>query len=289
MGTTTCSASSATTHPGLTEGGEDRIRGGSGRDSIHAGWDDDLANGDGGGDEVFGDDGADVLWSGRGCEGAECPGGNIAFKGADKEFVDRVFGGRGGADAQSNPVYQADLIDWNPRGSFEGVGDPDNQCTTARYPSGDPGTVVDPCEWFTMTEKVVGDAVPDQHHHGTDWIYGGWDRDVMQGNESANGPSELDDRLLDWNGAYNLYSHCNAAYGGFNDIKLPAPAMNAFLTGLAYGSGAGRDADDVTTPASLAYRELAYVYSADVRAHGSGSAYPTTPGHFDQPAACATT
>jgi Ca2+-binding RTX toxin-like protein len=275
-------------HPGLTEGGEDRIRGGTGRDSIHAGWGDDLANGDGGGDEIFGDDGADVLWGGRGCEGTECPGDDPAFKGADKEFVDHVFGGRGGADADSDPVYQADIIDWNPRGSFVAPGDAANQCTMARWPSATPGTVVDPCEWFVMTEKVVGDAVPDQHHFGTDWIYGGWDRDVMQGNETANGPSEFDDRLIDWNGAYNLYSHCNASYGGFNDIRQHSPAMNVFLTKLAYGSGAGRGTADVTTTSSSAYRELAYTYPADNRDHGSGPAYPTTPGHFDQPTACGT-
>jgi Ca2+-binding RTX toxin-like protein len=52
-------------HAGLTEGGDDRIRGGNGNDNIHAGFGDDLANGDSGGDIVFGDDGADVALSTR--------------------------------------------------------------------------------------------------------------------------------------------------------------------------------------------------------------------------------
>ena len=41
---------------------------------------------------------------------------------------------------------------------------------------------VDPCLWFEMTEKTNDNAVPvaDNQHQGTDWIYGGWDRDVLQ-------------------------------------------------------------------------------------------------------------
>ena len=31
---------------------------------------------------------------------------------------------------------------------------------------------------------------------------------------------------------------------------------------------------------------LALVYNKDNKAHGSGSAYPSTPGHFDEPGAC---
>jgi len=84
------------------------------------------------------------------------------------------------------------------------------------------GVTVDPCLWFLLTEKQ-DDAEPgglanNQHHQGTDWIYGGWDRDVMQADVAQNGPNP-GDRLIDWNGAFNLYTHCNAAYGGFNDER----------------------------------------------------------------------
>jgi hypothetical protein len=91
---------------------------------------------------------------------------------------------------------------------------------------------------------------------------------------------------MDWNGAYNLYSHCNSAYGGWNDIRQHSPQMQDFLAKLAWGSGAGRDAADATTAGTSAFRELAMVYPSDNGAHGSGPAFPGTPGHFDDPVAC---
>jgi hypothetical protein len=47
------------------------------------------------------------------------------------------------------------------------------------------GVTVDPCLWFQLTGKEDDTADPatlanNSHHQGTDWIYGGWDRDVMQ-------------------------------------------------------------------------------------------------------------
>ena len=48
------------------------------------------------------------------------------------------------------------------------------------------------------------------------------------------------------------------------------------------GTGAGRSESDVVTPGTSAFRELALVYTGDISAHGSGSAYPTTPGHFEE-------
>ena len=202
-------------HPGLNEGGDDRTRGGSNHDSIHAAFGDDLANGDSGGDWVFGDDGADVLW-----------------------------GGKGGTSAASiTGSSGSDVLDWRPRGLYApGVG-----CTTATWPvdlnSADkkaPPTTVDPCSWFEMTDLADAVDTNNQHHQGVDWQYGGWDRDILQGDQADNGPNE-GDRLLDWNGSYNLYTHFNSANGGYNDLRQHSPA----------------------------------------------SAYPSTPGHFDNPNACA--
>ncbi|MPZ60943.1 MAG: hypothetical protein GEU93_06540 [Propionibacteriales bacterium] len=278
-------------HAGLTEGGSDRIRGGPDRDSVHAGFGDDLANGDSGGDEVFGAHGADVIWGGRGCDpnlGDTCTADDLSDRDDDgnisngEKWLDHVFGGTGATDGPSiEGALGADLLDWNPRGSH----DPGTGCTTAQWPEETPGTTLDPCAWFEMTEKHDANPANDQHHHGTDWIYGGWDRDILQADVGANGPNP-GDRLLDWNGAFNLYTHCNAAYGGFNDVRQHSPTMNDWFTKLAYGSGASRDADDSSTPGSSAFRELAYVYQADIRDHGAGRAYPTTPGHFDDPVAC---
>jgi hypothetical protein len=131
----------------------------------------------------------------------------------------------------------------------------------------------------------------NQHHQGVDWVYGGWDRDVMQGDLSDNGP-HTGDRLLDWSGVYNLWSHCNAAYGGFTDVRTSAPAVEDFLRTWATGNGAGRPAGagttaDVLTAGTSAYDELALVYNGDNKDHATGSAYPTTPGHFDDANACA--
>ncbi|MDO8145653.1 calcium-binding protein [Isoptericola sp. 178] len=263
-------------HPGETVGGADRIRGGADRDVVFGAAGDDLANGDDGGDSVFGGADSDVLWGGRGLADGS------PDRGDEDQYVDLVFGGESVPGSGTDSVVGADILDWKPRGS---VDDPGVTCTLADTPQGTLGEVVDPCAWFTMTNTDDGDVTNDQHHHGTDWIYGGRDRDVMQGNESANGPSDQDDRLIDWNGAFNLYSHCNAAYGGWNDIRQHSPSMKAFLQGVAYGAGAGRTPDEAADDGTSAYLELAIVEPGE-KEHGSGSAFPTTPGHFDSPAAC---
>ncbi|MEO8555026.1 MAG: calcium-binding protein [Actinomycetota bacterium] len=296
------STSAAMPHDGITEGGNDRIRGGMGNDSIHAGYGDDLANGDSGGDQVFGDDGADVLWGGKGCDPiadaatSDCmlTGTNTfdpTARGTNDRFVDHVFGGTGGTSAASLAgVLGSDLLDFNPRGTYV----PGSGCATGDWPvtSGSKKSLVtvDPCSWFVMTNKYDDTSNPaslvnNQHHQGTDWLYGGWDRDILQGDVAANGPNP-GDRLLDWNGAYNLYTHCNAAYGGFNDVRQHSPAMQAFLQQLAWGSSAGRSSTDSSTPGTSAFRELAMVYPGADNAHAAGSAYPTTPGHFDDPVSC---
>jgi hypothetical protein len=142
---------------------------------------------------------------------------------------------------------------------------------------------VDPCLWFELTGLDNDDETNNNHHQGVDWIYGGWDRDVMQGDVTANGPNG-GDRLIDWNGSYNLFTHCNAGYGGFNDIRGHSPAMQDFLQQLAFAGSAGRSLADLTSPGTSAFREVAIVYPPDNGQHGSGQAYPDTPGHFDETA-----
>jgi hypothetical protein len=63
--------------------------------------------------------------------------------------------------------------------------------------------------------------------------------------------------------------------------------MQDFLQRWAGSLGAGQVAADVTTAGTSAYDELALVYQSDLQAHGSGPAFPSTPGHFDDPNACA--
>jgi hypothetical protein len=138
-----------------------------------------------------------------------------------------------------------------------------------------------------MTDILPGVPTTSyQHHQGVDWQYGGWDRDILQGDQADNGPNE-GDRLLDWNGAYNLYTHCNSAYGGYNDVRQHSPAWQDFLQRWVWAQGAGQNQSDAATAGTSAFVELALVYPGSDGAHGSGSAYPSTPGHFDNPNACA--
>jgi Ca2+-binding RTX toxin-like protein len=274
------SSAAAMPHDGMTEGGNDRMRGGDGSDALHGGNGDDLMNGDSGGDVLFGDDGSDVIWGGKG--GTDLANPNE--RGTNDSLVDYVFGGAG---ATSGPavdpttgVLGSDVLDWRPRGSYTpGVG-----CTTAPWPANIGTNPVDPCSWFEMTSMNDADPTNDQHHQGIDWMYGGMDRDVLQADVADNGPNS-GDRLLDWDGAYNLYSHCNSAYGGYNDVRQHSPAMQSFLQQWSYSVGAGQSLADLSTSGTSAYDELALVYPGD-HLHGSGSAYPSTPGHFDGPAAC---
>lgn len=245
-------------------GGADRMRGGPGHDSLHGGEGADLMNGDSGGDYAYGDDGADVMWGGRGdptVGSPDLPGRNDP--GEDGEWIDVLFGGHGQSAAEAG----ADVLDYQPR----------------------PGT--DPAVWQTMV-AAYADTAPEnagaetrQHHHGTDWLYGGWDRDVLQADVSANGPND-GDKLLDWNGAYNLYTACNAAYGGWNNVRKLDPNNLLGLEKLAYVTGARADFDgaptlaDVQSASGSAYREAAIVYTKDLK-DNSGKAFSSTPGHFE--------
>jgi hypothetical protein len=240
----------------MTTGGADFMRGGPDHDAMHGEAGNDLMNGDSGGDYLFGDDGVDVMLGGKGRECADPA--DLACNsdhGTNDSYLDYIFGGNG---LKTDPVTGgADILDFRPR----------------------PG--VDPAAWFALTSTTAADPVSaHQHHQGIDWIYGGWDRDVMQADIADNGPNQ-GDHLLDWTGTYNLYDHCPAAYGGYNDVRQFSPDMQTFLQKLAFSLGAGKSLADVQTKGTSGYDDLALVYNADVKTN-SGSAYPTTPGHFDQ-------
>ena len=242
--------------PGLTVGGHDFMRGGPDHDSMHGAFGDDLMNGDSGGDALFGADGSDAMWGGRGSDDPDNPDD----RGVDDRYVDYLFGGYGGNPKVDQGLVTggADILDYRPR----------------------PG--IDPPSWLDATDTNSSDPTSaHQHHQGIDWIHGGWDRDVLQADVAGNGPND-GDRLLDWNGAYNLYTHCNSAYGGFNDVRQLSPAMLDLVQKLAFGNGIGATLADVGNPATSAFRELALVYPSD-SGKNSAKSYPTTPGHFEKP------
>lgn len=276
---------------GHDNGDTDYMRGGSGHDSMHGGRGDDLMNGDSGGDYLFGDDGRDVMWGGVGKSGEAYSNTNPSrhLTAADSDhpdfaqgigkdsLVDILFGGLSGTTEAV-----ADVMDYRPR--------PDsglNGCTTA-------GTEFsDPCSWFDLTglrpmtttaagTPLLGTEVQqaNQHHQGIDWQYGGEGRDVLQGDVGKNGP-DFGDRLLDWVGAFNLFTRCNASYGDDGDVRQHSPDTQSFLQTLAWGSGVGGSVGQVDTSGTSAYRELAFVFAGDK--NNNGKAFATTPGHYDQP------
>ncbi|MDQ1695477.1 MAG: hypothetical protein QOJ03_830, partial [Frankiaceae bacterium] len=276
------SASAAMPHRGDLDGGSDRMRGGVGHDSMHGGSGNDLMNGDSGGDIAFGDDGADLIWGGKGSDDAA----NLNDRGVNDSLVDYIIGGKGGTDAASIAgAVGSDILDWHPRGSFSPTG---TYCTANTWPTdvsaGPKATVtLDPCSWYEMTDLDDATNANNQHHQGIDWMYGGWDRDVLQGDVADNGPN-LGDRLLDWNGAFNLYTHCNAAYGGYNDVRQHSPAHQDFLQRWVWSLGSGQAQSDAATGTTTsAFDELALAYPGQDNDHAAGSAYPSTPGHFDNP------
>ena len=241
--------------PGMGVGGNDTMRGGADHDSMHGETGNDIMNGDGGGDYLFGDDGADVMWGGQGRECADPADATCANdRGANDTYVDYLFGGRGLA---TDPVTGgADLLDFRPRPN------------------------IDPAAWFEATNTRASDPTSaHQHHQGIDWMYGGWDRDVMQANVADNGPND-GDRMIDWNGNFNLYTLCPAAYGGYNVIRQHSPSMQSFLEQLAFALGIGRTTAEVSTPGTSAFAELALVRTGDAN-QNAGAPFPGTPGHFD--------
>jgi len=102
---------------------------------------------------------------------------------------------------------------------------------------------------------------------------------VLQGDLTENGPNP-GDRLVDWNGAFNLYTHCNSSYGGDSDIRTHSPSMQDYLTRLAFALGAGATLQEMTTAGTSGFNELAMVTPKDAN-NNSGKSYPTSPGHFD--------
>ncbi|MBW3668521.1 MAG: hypothetical protein KY443_04835 [Actinobacteria bacterium] len=247
------------THNGRDEGGHDLLRGGADHDSLHGTFGDDLVNGDSGGDYVYGDDGSDVMWGGR---GSNDPLNTGDRGGTFDSLVDYVFGGHGGDPAKDAGVVTggADILDYIPRVDV------------------DPQSWHDAVATYSDLDGNVQESLR-QHNQGIDWVYGGFDRDVMQANLETQGPND-GDRLIDWTGAWNLYTHCSPDYGGYNDIRAISPQMIDFLERLAYATGVGSSLSAVQNSATSAYRELALVYHKDVKVN-SGKDYPTTPGHFE--------
>lgn len=247
---------------GIVDGGDDRLRGGRGADALHGGAGDDLMNGDSDGDALYGGPGSDVMWGGRGDESSQEPDA----RGVNDAWVDFLFGGEPGRQSGglgSRPDG-ADLLDYAPRPQ-------------------------DPEPWKAMTGPYDdGQGAPeedlDQHHHGVDLIYGGKGRDVLQSNVPDRG-GIVGDRIVDWFGDFNLYSHCATTGRQATEVRIRdndrvGTDLIRFIREVAYGTGIGDSLSAVATTSTSAHRELALVEDGD-RRDNSGAPFPSSPGSFE--------
>ena len=217
-----------------------------------------------GGDTIIGGADGDSLHGGPGDDMLNGNGGDDRIFGGDDDDIawggpdhDHIYGGHG-----------EDTLDVRPR-------------LSATYGRGGNAVTVpkDPPEWWTYARQ--------DHYQDWDFIYGGYDRDVMQTNDNNSGigpiPAPPNDRLLDWVGTYNLYLICEPLYGDFMITRTLSPGMAAFLNDLALGDGAVMTAVDGTS----GFREIGLVYAGADTKFNAGKAHRGTPGHFvcdDDPA-----
>jgi Ca2+-binding RTX toxin-like protein len=209
--------------------------------------------------------GADILIGGNGDDWIHGGAGNDLANG--NAGVDRMFGGDDDDAMWGGPDndfllggHHADNLDVKPRtGVIIG-------------PGGNAVEFNDPLEWFTYAGT--------DNYQGADFIYGGYDRDVMQANDnnSAIGPEPFPpmDRLVDWVGVYNLYLICEPLYGDWMITRALSPGMLAFLQDLATGMGAL----DVPDEGTSGFRELGLVFAGKDTKFNAGQAHPGSPGHF---------
>ena len=232
---------------GNVAGGNDVMRGGPGHDSMHGARGNDLMNGDSGGDYEYGDDGADVMWGGRGRPEVldpRHPGRNAP--GVNGQWIDVMFGGFGAnSDRGRGRHHRLPAADGDRPGGVvhhgcgrtptphrRTPGSKDASTTTAPTGSTAAGTVT--CSRAT--------SLPTGRTAVTSCSTGA--------------------------ASYNLYTHCNAAYGGWNDVRKPDPNNILGLERLAYVTGAtaglhryARSSPTSQTPGTSAYREAAIVYT----------------------------
>ena len=151
------------------------MRGGADHDAMHGAAGNDLMNGDCGGDYLFGDDGVDVMWGGQ---GRACSDPSDLACNSDRGIDDALRRLPVRRHTACGPTRSPAA----PTSSTSGHGRASIRLPGSSHDTRDADPIAD-----------------HQHHQGIDWIYGGWDRDVMQADVADNGPNP-GDRLLDWTG-----------------------------------------------------------------------------------------
>ena len=208
-------------------GSADVVLGGSGRDRVFAGLGDDLVNGRDGSDLVFGGDGLDALWGGSG--------------------DDRVYAG-----------YGADLVDLKAGVGAGRRADYRDGWPIGQWWAGKP--LLAPATWPGFVSLVDTDRVAATDN-GSDVVFGGDGPDALQADLGGAGPVP-GDRLVDGNGAFNVYFVCQGAYGAGYVQRAPSPTLRSAFEQMATADGAA---------GANGARQLAVP--------GSGNTSPAHPAH----------
>ncbi len=253
------------------------IFGGQGDDTIHGSPGDDFLQGDdgmhvtgqpastGGDDIIFGDGGNDSMQGG--------PGNDDEFGGANNDDIDVVRSDTAipfkitDAGACVPPMFPT--IKADPTALLTAEGCPTTGFGIQSYASRFPLPAVQSYD----TDPGANDNGGTTSHTNTfgDVLYGGFNRDMFQSQNTGSG-----DRMLDDNGAYNLEFACPAAYGGLQINRALSPSLIGFVQQITQADGAV----NTSTPTSSGGTEASIIYAGDAKGN-SGKDYPTTPGHFN--------
>jgi Ca2+-binding RTX toxin-like protein len=204
----------------------------------------------GGDDVVFGGDGRDSIHAGAGDDMANAGPGDDAIFGGDG--ADALWGDIGHDRAYGG--FGTDFIDVKPRANVAGIAN-------------------DGPRWFVVAPFVDRDNVKASTNW-SDTHYGGWDADALQADEGGAGPRP-GDRLVDWQGAYNVFYVCEGAYGAGRILREFSPNMHDVWQQLAAGDGA----TTVTVEGASGEVELALVANKEIK-DNTNPRHPDHPGHF---------
>ena len=237
---------SVLTQGGHVAGGNDRMRGGPGHDSMHGADGNDLMNGDSGGDYAYGDDGADVMWGGRGRPEVLTP--DIPSRndmGVDGQWIDVIFGGFGVERDRGRRRHHRLPAE--------------NRASTRRCGS----------RWWRATPTRRRRTPGSRGASTTTAPTGSTAAGTVTCSRATSPPTARTAATSCSTGTAPTTStpHCNAAYGGWNDVRKPDPNNILGLERLAYVTGATADFTgrpvlaDVQTTGTSAFREVAIVYT----------------------------
>lgn len=171
-------------------------------------------------------------------------GNDVIIGGADGDWI---FGGSGediiNGTAGNNIIWGGDGHDiiWGGIGDdriYGGAGDNIIDLKMSNF-SGLQTSVSD-MAWWDLAWSIAPSVDTDSDAattNGHDLIYGGHGRDILMADMGGAGPTP-GDRLIDWNGSFNLYLVCDGGYGAGRVLRNSSPNTIEVLRQLAEADGA---------------------------------------------------